>query len=993
MVGQVYKYWTNDDGQITKMTSVITPANMSANIDASDYRYDADADRLVDNAGKYVASLEDANVIFAVKPNTGSAATNGANFTTVNAGYIQVEDTNSDGVGEDFYVDVDDVLAVKQSDIPDIELSTGTDANTTNANKLDNKTTAAITRARTWLGANNSAGTDYTNTFVAEIDSNGKASAAILGVEDFNKFGAGSTKIALVTDVTYANSTDGKYVELTGAFGGENKTIASTKKVAFGDIVKAYDAGTHTDVTVDNPSAKAAGTLFANVELDKYLEDGAAYAEVTTDGDGNLTKVTFLDYNNYNELAGHYYTVSRNITLGATNKSINYMFNDGTTQSAGSNVYIAKQYYASDSKLYSVPENLAKTNEAFTDDVTFYSIDGAATRGDKNYTGTELTVVDGFQRNPKITAGEDYTVVENSSIDNESNKDSYEVADIARKNNGDVAAVYAFNDSFDEADASGVAIVSMADNTGKAITSAKAGDAVQLTAVVVDSNVAKTLTGVQIVDANGNDVTTAWSAHDSTPTGNNKVYIDTTVTIPASANGKYTIYAVNGTTKYTVGALEVSVTGGVVTMYKVDDMKFKYQDENSDWQDGLQVDAAAQNTFYVGVSGTANGTTPLAAVSNPVSGLTAANFEVLYKGIPSEIYSVTEVAGEPGLYKFVMKNDLPEGQNVTVNVKATGIVNAIDTSMQNGITSVVTTSGSTTAPITFDKVVPLASATSTDVTVGASVKSGSDYYFMLTNKGAGVASDAVSLKKGFDTATVAGDGSGVYKATGASAGVWKILVDGVDTGKTVEFVDAASIALESYSDITVDLLDEVNEEYAVTIKGMKEADLANIKVGKDSLGGTASATDNGITVAYADNKVTVTGTPTAVAAQATFKVGVSGTEADVKVTVSKVTVTAEAVMKDASNMTVTLKKGDAVLTKEQVDKLVSGSDLTTVGNWTLTDDASSQTNPSAVSIEADGTLKVTLKTPLSDSESAGATVTAGTNYKAITVPAATYTQA
>ena len=670
VVGQVYKYWTNEDGQITKMKKVITPANMPARVDARDYSYDADADRLIDAQNQYVASLEDADVLFAVKPNSGSAANNGANINTTNVGYIQAEVKN--GVA-DLYVDADDVLAVKQSDIPDIEKLAGT-TDDTNAAYLDNKDANSV-RTQTWLGANNNAaGDDFVNTFVAEINSNGEASAAILGVENFNKFNAGSTKIGLVTNITYSNSADGKYVELTGAFGGENKTIESKKKVDFGDIVKAYNGV--NDISIDNPSATVATNLFNGANLDKYLEDGAAYAEIVTDADGNLTKVTFLDADaqDTNKLNGHYYTVSRNITLGATNKSINYMFNDGSTKSAGSNIYIAKQYYADSDNLYSVPENLAKTNDAFADDATFYSIDGAATRGDKNYAGTQLTVVDGFQRTPVITAGEDYTVVEASSIDNNNTKDSYEVADIARKNNGDVAAVYAFNDSFDETDATDVAVVSLTDTNNKPISETKAGTKVKLTAVVVDNNItANILSGVQVIDANGNDVTADWKIGDDASGVGTKVYTDNTVTIPKTASGKYTIYGLNGAGKqYTIGALVVEVTDGQAKIWTVDALGFAAPRTGGDYQMLPTGEVAAKNpnTVYIYAAsnstyGALYGTDGVTKVENGVDTLTKNDIQIKVNGQVATITGFKQTATD-GVYEVSFDKSVAINDQVSV---------------------------------------------------------------------------------------------------------------------------------------------------------------------------------------------------------------------------------------------------------------------------------------------------------------------------------------
>lgn len=871
VVGQVYKYWTNEDGQITRMRRVIDNVNTSAansstnedTITGENYSYDADADRLVKSDAttganeKYVASLEDADIIFAVKPNTESAKNNGAGITTVNDGYIQAEKKTSGTAGSytDLYVDADDVLAVKQSDIPDIEkIGAGTDD--TDAAYLDNAVNATSTsRIATWLGANNkdAAGTgagnaDWLGTFIASVDKNGAASAAVLGVKDFNKFNAGSTKIGLVTDVAYRNTADGKVVELTGAFGGENKTITSAKKVDFGDIVKAYNGV--NDISIDNPSATVATNLFNGANLDKYLEDGAAYAEIVTDADGNLTKVTFLDADaqDTNKLNGHYYTVSRNVTLGATEKNVNYLLNDGTTHSELSGAtYVAKQVYANSDALYSI-NSLPKENSKLTSDTTFYEIDGKPTLT-TGYNGKQLSVVNGFDGTPDITAGGDYGVIDSSMIDQENNnKDDYGVADIVLANNGDVAAVYAFNDSFDEVSATDVAVVSMTDSTGKPITSAKAGDNVQLTAVVVDSDTNKNVSGLQIVDANGNDVSTAWNVTAGEDTPVDKDYTDSTVTIPKTASGKYTIYALNGAGKqYTVGALVVEVTDGKLYTYDITGIKFAYQDANKAWQDDLQVDAAAKNTFYVAVEGTTNGTTPLAIGQNLVSGLTAANFEVLVKNMTVDIYSVTETA-TPGIYQIVLKNDLTAGDNVVVKVKAGGVATNVS-AVANGVTDTVSVIGSTTDSGSVE------TATAQVVTVDAAGVGGSLFTIKLMDaNGNALMVDSSIIKVVEDvSAEVTSLGNGLYQitstedlSTGATikVGTNKITIEGLTAGTTAtitamsaknyELMSAASTttaidlftAAATLSNLAADDVKVVVDE--VNVNGAADADALTI---------------------------------------------------------------------------------------------------------------------------------------------------------------------
>ena len=416
MVGNVYKYWTNEDGQITRMQAMIgETADAAAN---ADYTYTSKTDRLQDKNGAYVASLEEADVIFAVKDFNGQGTSN----------YIQTSvDT------EDYYVDADDVIAVKASDVPDISA-----AEDTTPAKIDEQSTDT-----TWLRAANN---QYDNTFVISANDNKAGTAVVLGVNNFNKFGVTNTKIGLVTDVSYTNSADGKYVELTGAFGGENKTIASAKKVDFGDIVKAYDEQNTTDLDVNSESAAVHNTLFNRKPFDKYLEENAAYAEITTDADGNLTKVVFLDADttNKNLLKGHYYTVSRNVVTENKSKSFTYINNDN----------IAYNYYESDSNLYSV-DRMPVTNAAVDDETVYYTIDGKpsineyATGGNKKYNNAAMLISDGFDGTPDIEVSDKASMMV-SAIDNRYDSDTYFVSDIAFNNSGDIVAMYNYTDDMGE---------------------------------------------------------------------------------------------------------------------------------------------------------------------------------------------------------------------------------------------------------------------------------------------------------------------------------------------------------------------------------------------------------------------------------------------------------------------------------------------------------------------------------------------------------------
>ena len=682
MVGNVYKYWTNDDGEITRMTQVIDTADALA---SSQYEYDADADRLIDTSAgsKYVASLEEANVIFAVKEHAEAAS---AGYTLNNKGYIKVQTNNTDAT-VDYYVDVDDVLAVKQADIPDIN----TGANSTHAAELDNEATGGSRKA-TWL--DNTAANTYLNKFIAAIDKNGDASAAILGVDSFNKFGGGNTKIGLVTDVTYSNSSDGKYVELTAAFGGENKTIASAKKVDFDDIVNVYDSRTGTDVAVGSETATinynnaskggvtttASTGLYQNTSLDKALEKSAAYAEITTDADGNLTKVVFLDeaYNStassgstavydVNKVVGHYYNVSRNVTMESNGKRVDYLLNDGSAQSAlGGVTYTAAQVYADNSNLYSI-NYLAKQSDGLDSEAKFYEIDGKPTlngASKSDYKGKQMSVVNGFNGTPEITVSDDYGSIGTSSIDEDSLRDAYEVSDIAFKNNGgDIIAVYSFKDELGEVDGSTltnsitgtVSVPATSTWTNVADLSLFNGATFQITSqpYTKQSNGATSLvTGLSAQLTDG--VTT----NASTLVGTNvKVQINATHVVAA---GTYYVDVRVTDHKGNVQNLTYSFTVGAVNSNAV--------------VDSAKVTASTANTVTVEVKGSMPQASTRVAGTDRITNLLASNFKVAdLAGTSYKVLSAVQTGTNTGVYMLTVDGTLT-GKTVVVTVTTSASV-------------------------------------------------------------------------------------------------------------------------------------------------------------------------------------------------------------------------------------------------------------------------------------------------------------------------------
>lgn len=423
VVGNVYKYWQDEDGVITKMEPVFSKDAKSY----TDYSYDESSDRLKNKGDKagYVASLEGADVIFAVKQHSDKEQS-----------YI-LKDTDTDG---GLYVDDADVMAVKQSDIPDINNG---DKNDTNTAKLVDSTDS------TWLGDN------HANKYIAEVGKDNKASAAILGVENFNKFNDAATTVGLVTNVSYDKND---VVSVDVAYNGKVTTLKSAEKVDFDDIVEAYNKSSKKDLSLSSPKDTVNNDLFNNEKLSDFLKKNGAYAEITTDADGKLTAVTFMDKAEDNKVVGHYYEVSRRIITDVKDGNVAYG--------------VADSYFYNDKNLYSV-DYLDVTDTDLAKDVKYYSINGRPEINGKDsddYKGVLLSVVNGFDGTPDIKAESDSTLVESFVNDKFDDADTYEIADLARKIDGDIVAAFAFEDSLGETDKKADSVVVDVDkNAAKAV--------------------------------------------------------------------------------------------------------------------------------------------------------------------------------------------------------------------------------------------------------------------------------------------------------------------------------------------------------------------------------------------------------------------------------------------------------------------------------------------------------------------------------------------
>ena len=454
VVGNVYKYWTDSDGKITKMQEMIAKDDKKA----EDYTYIAKNDRLTVGGSSY--ALEDADVIFAVKGN-----------------YIKKD-------GKGLKVDDSDVLAVKQSDIPDIS-----ETDDTKPKALDTKTESDEQQSDSWIY-----NTEHAYKVALSADKNKDVSAVVLGVDSFNKFNAGATKVGLVTNVSYDKND---VVSVDVAYNGKVETISSAAKTDFDDVVsvldyngkndtKEYSVGSRTE-TINDKNYKG---IMKGSNLKDYLNKSAAYAEITVDANGKLTDLVFMDQKgtDTNTVIGNYYQVSRKVI--ADTKEGKWI----------STVSKDVKYKDADT-LESIKKGDKTVAADFADEVFYYTIDGKPTRvddyeggkalailGDMNKDNTKPTNFDG---NPDIKTAEASDIkVSDIRNDDDAANDLYYVADIASKiddnGEGDVVAVYMFDDEMGE-------VISL--TTGTTISSI--GDVVEGTS---STDITATLTGDENLD-------------------------------------------------------------------------------------------------------------------------------------------------------------------------------------------------------------------------------------------------------------------------------------------------------------------------------------------------------------------------------------------------------------------------------------------------------------------------------------------------------------
>ena len=580
VVGNVYKYWTDSNGKITKMQEMVAKKDIQS---GKDYTYTAKNDRLTVNGESY--ALKGAKVVFAVTED-----------------YIKHDSKTT----SDLYVKSGDVLAVKQSDIPDIASSEDT-----HAAKLDKETTSWIANDNAYLAIKANKDKDI--------------SAAVLGVNNFNKFNAGTTKVGLVTNVSYDKND---VVSIDVAYNGKVDTISSAEKKDFDDIVSVYEYKSNGGSTTHSVKSRTSDTdssndVFAGKSLKNYLEKGAAYAEITTDADGKLTDVVFMDQkDDKNTVVGSYYQVSRAVITDTR---------DGWISSNKN----AK--YATSKKLETLDTKNGQVANNYASDAVFYTIDGRPTS--VNGYSKAMEILDGFTSNPTIKSADKKDVQKSHITKNDSSaSDEYYVADIASKidkeGKGDAVAVYMYSDEMGE-------VIKL--NNGSDIASINdimVGDKVDINVSVADDkNLDTNKLYVDVLNEKGDKVVSDVKVTKGTNT------IDTS----KLSAGKYTVvlYGYNNANKEYEKLAEEAMTiqATTVAVSKVTDMS-------------VSANAGTLTVKPVDASGVA------------VIGLTPSDFTVYLGGTKLDVTAAL-ASGKNGEWEITSKsvgNWTTLGQDVTVKV-------------------------------------------------------------------------------------------------------------------------------------------------------------------------------------------------------------------------------------------------------------------------------------------------------------------------------------
>lgn len=311
VVGNVYKYYMNKDGEITRLEEMTEHQR-------SDYSFDDSKDRISimnENADKYTSYTFASDApIFAVR-NINDAALDGPNKT--GKGYVRViQDKHTADVGDDedveivhatrYYVDSADVVVVNVDDMPEVDNRRAVvtansgwhgstlwkDNDVTHPDKLLDGTKSAGFAAQTnsWIENNVSYFNDWatfdtvgTNemkvpTIAFSLNSKDEVKTAVIGVDTLDYFGASNVKLALLTDIYYHGND---VYSIDAAIDGK---VANYKTIA------ADESDLFTDRDYES--------IQSYLDLDEDYARGARnglYAEVNMNSDGLITKVRSMD--------------------------------------------------------------------------------------------------------------------------------------------------------------------------------------------------------------------------------------------------------------------------------------------------------------------------------------------------------------------------------------------------------------------------------------------------------------------------------------------------------------------------------------------------------------------------------------------------------------------------------------------------------------------------------------------------------------------------
>lgn len=356
VVGNVYKYYMNKDGEITRLDEQ-TLTN------ATDYSFDDSKDRfsIYDNSSKnkdvYKSfETDEKAVVFAVRSNNLDGKTNNNEYVQ-NKGYVRTvygthTETDHDGVTPRYYVDAADVVAVPVEDIPEIDNRRATDnSNDSNyygwedpsntihvwreydvthpsvflkgdaslrfARAYDGNKTglARYTDSGSWMDYGRydaAAASNYVYTQAWADDKSGANDKGKDATEDVpaiayntNKDGAVNVAVIGVDSLDYFNQSSVKLALITDV--NYHGSKAYSIDAAIDGKVENFKtvAGDEEDIFVGRKD----GTLDSAEDMQSYLNQNGAnntdspytgarhglYAEVSMNSDGLITKVRAMD--------------------------------------------------------------------------------------------------------------------------------------------------------------------------------------------------------------------------------------------------------------------------------------------------------------------------------------------------------------------------------------------------------------------------------------------------------------------------------------------------------------------------------------------------------------------------------------------------------------------------------------------------------------------------------------------------------------------------